>query len=707
MRQLEPLWHAPRNQDPEYPNRLASSGKMPVIGEGVLVRVDLVYHDGTALILSDPFTGQVHRKATDEEAKKIGTHTSVMECYGKLADHQIALTFDDGPSDKYTPKLLEILKRESVPATFFMLGEQVLAHPKIAQRVASDGHMIGGHTLTHIDFDDHGTYRNRQEVLATQRIIRDIAGVDTRTYRLPYTTEEENVRGILTAQQLGQQEVGFDLDTADWEYGAGSDEIPLPKLDGAGRVVVMHDGGNNREQTLALVEKLIHEAKAKGYTFVTIAPLLTPEYLPKSIDPTMDDRVTTLFLQIVLADWEPILHAVMLYTTIATTGLMVLYAGMAWLRSRRLQTKAAPAGSVTYAVSILIPAYNEAAVIRDTLDNLRSVLAAYPNDAEVIVLPNNCKDNTQQIAEAYAMTWPQLRVIPSASGKHSALNAGIGAARHDVIVMIDADTRLQADTLAHLTRHFADKAIGGVAGHVKVGNRKGLLPLFQKTEYLWGICIDRLALGVLVAPGACTAWWKTALLETGGVHGDTKAEDFDLTLRFKARDAKERRRVIQDVLAVAWTEAPSTLGDLWGQRVRWMYGTLQAFWKNKHMVLRWRYGWQGMVLMPYTVLSLVLAMIFLPLALGMAVMAVAGGSWQGILWFVGFAAAVNFVSVLTATRIAKEDWRHLLIVPVYRLIDAPLRMCVLFATIFKVVKGRDAKWFSAERKNDIAVELTA
>lgn len=677
---------------------LLTDDGMPAIGSGPLVRINRVRQLNGNTYLVDPFSGAVRRKATPYEIKLIGSHTSVMERFGKLNRRQLALTFDDGPSAKYTPQLLDLLARHSVPATFFVVGEHVLEHPNTLRRMVREGHMIGGHTLTHARFESD-TLAKREEFIGTQRIIRDIADYDTRLSRLPYGGPELNPLGVAIGQQLGYQEVNFTLDTHDWEYGP-DETIPLPKLDGSGHVIVMHDGGTDRLTTLHLVERLIKEARAKGYTFTTLAPLLDKRIAPTRAKSALDDRISRVGLWAWLVAAERLLiwnRWFMISGIILAALITILYIVLALHkhRYRSLQLLWPTAELEPDPVSVVIPTKNEGTVIGSTIEQL--AYTAHPQ-FEVIVVDNGSTDDTLDVLHTYAERYPWLRILTSPPGKATALNRGIRAATYDIVVTIDADTLVTPTTLTMLARHFADPRVGGVAGNIKVGNLNNLLTRFQAVEYLNGICIYKTAEGVAVAPGALAAWRKRVLQEVGGVHADSFAEDFDLTLRVR----RAGWHVIQDNEAVAYTEAPETLRGLWGQRVRWMHGTMQVMWKHRAMFCRPRYGWLGMYLMPNIVVSMFLPLVFMPLWFVTVVLGIWSQSWLGLAMFSLFAATINFLSTAAAIQMAKERKTHLWIVPIYWYIYGPLRMFVAYAATMRCLKGKAHRWFSPVRTNSVA-----
>jgi len=726
LEQFSPIWQASENTNPDYPWQLiaANGGTLPVIGEGDLVSVKLVKRIGDKTYLADPYTGELFRQASDAEVKTIGTHTAVTVFYNYLANKQIALTFDDGPS-AYTSQILDVLEEYNVPATFFVIGNNVLTTPngqELLQRMTHDGDIIGGHTLTHVNFNEHGSMRDREEVIGTQHIIRQATGINTQIYRLPEGSEQNNALGLAINGQLGYGiQVGDDLDTEDWYYQMVQPDrpIPLPTLDTNGHVVVMHDGGGDRQQTVYLLEKFIKEAKAQGYTFTTVAPLLSRQYLPTKVSATINDYVSTFGLWLIANGWRQLFNSIMVSTTSLTLLLMVLSITVAAIRNMKQQKRINQGPKRLFPVSIIMPTYNEEKSLKSTLENLRAVLARYPRKSEVLVILNGCTDRTPEIAHAFAREWSQLRVLESAPGKANASNLGCLKAKYRIGVFIDADTKLTDQTLFHMVPYFSDKRVGCVAGHIKVGNSLKitnsknffglLLVLFQKTEYLWGTCIDKVAMSPAVAPGAGSAFWLPRIKEVGGYSSRTFAEDFDITLRVRGRRGEERSKTIQDVHAVFLTEAPDTLRSLWGQRLRWGLGTLQACWMNRHMIFRPQYGWHGMFLLPYILMSFVMTAIFIPLVFVTLGMAIVSGNWQSLLLVVAFSSAVNIVTVFAAIGIAKESWVHLVIVPIYRFFDMLLRLCVLVVVTTQAMRGSAHRWFRPERRDNVTLSnaLTA
>ena len=233
-------------------------------------------------------------------------------------------------------------------------------------------------------------------------------------------------------------------------------------------------------------------------------------------------------------------------------------------------------------MSVIIPAYNEERVI---VASVRRVLASDYPGIEVIVADDGSKDRTSAlVAEAFADDPRVTLMTLTNGGKAAALNRALAQAHSEVVIALDADTQFEPETIARLTRWFADPAIGAVAGDARVGNRVNLVTRWQAIEYITAQNLERRALAgfdaMTVVPGAVGAWRRTALESVGGYPENTLAEDQDLTIAIQ----RAGWRVSYDPRAVAWTEAPETFRALAKQRYRWAFGTLQCLWKHRGVI---------------------------------------------------------------------------------------------------------------------------
>jgi GT2 family glycosyltransferase len=199
------------------------------------------------------------------------------------------------------------------------------------------------------------------------------------------------------------------------------------------------------------------------------------------------------------------------------------------------------------------------------------------------------------------------------SGKPAALNTGAAAASHELIVMMDGDTVFKPVTVRELVQPFADPRVGALAGNAEVGNRDTLIGAWQHLEYMMDFNLDRRMYDVLdcmpTIPGAIGAFRRTALQQAGGMSDDTLAEDTDVTMALHRAGWK----VVYPENARAWTEAPVSMKQLWSQRYRWSYGTMQAMWKHRHALLeRGPAGHFGRVGLPFVALFMVVTPLLAP-----------------------------------------------------------------------------------------------
>jgi poly-beta-1,6 N-acetyl-D-glucosamine synthase len=232
-------------------------------------------------------------------------------------------------------------------------------------------------------------------------------------------------------------------------------------------------------------------------------------------------------------------------------------------------------------VSIIVPAFNEAPMIRSVLESLLAV--DYPR-CEVIVVDDGSSDQTFLRALPFQQRRAEIdiRVLVKANGgKFDALNHGIAQARGEIVVCIDGDSIVARDALRYLVAHFDDPNVGAVAGNVRVVNRATIWSGLQALEYVVGLGLAKRAQSaagaVAIVPGPLGAFRKSALADVNAYDGDTFAEDFDLTMKLLALGW----HVVYEPRAVVLTEAPERTLDLLRQRYRWTRGSLQVLGKRK------------------------------------------------------------------------------------------------------------------------------
>jgi peptidoglycan/xylan/chitin deacetylase (PgdA/CDA1 family)/GT2 family glycosyltransferase len=543
--------------------------------------------------------------------------------HGGLVSHQpdpgrrIALTFDDGPSTEWTPKIAAILKARHVPATFFEVGSQVVRHPDLTRMLFRDGFELGDHTFTHANLVGLPSWEARLQIDLTESAISGITGLRPRLVRPPYssipeavTANEERTWGAIAAD--GYTITLANYDTEDWSRPGVStilnNVLGEPNIrHGIGGIVLMHDAGGNRAETVAALPKLIAALRARHFTFDTVSRLAGIPIAQAEVPASAAQRLrgSAFDAMLGLAGFVTnFLTRVVLLVTILVGLRMLLGLILARIqlgRERRLiDAGSAPAGlnpagntlagatpgedaSAAFAppVSILVPAHNEQVGIERAVRSLAG--SRYTGPLEVIVVDDGSTDTTPAIVQGLGLK--RVRLMRQANaGKAAALNRALTASRHEIIVTVDADTVFEPDTLALLVQRFREPDVGAISGNTKVGNRHGLIGRWQHIEYVMGFNLDRRVYEVLgctpTVPGAIGAFRRQALADIGGVSGATLAEDTDITLDI----GRFGWRVVYEARARAWTEAPSTLRALYRQRSRWAYGTIQSMWKHRNAI---------------------------------------------------------------------------------------------------------------------------
>ena len=624
----------------------------------------------------------------------------------------IALTFDDGPDPRWTPQILAVLRRFGAHATFFEVGARAAENPALVRQILQDGDEIGVHTYTHVDLATAG-WRGQAELALTQNALAGTAGIHARLLRMPYSSGPDALTGPdwRAARQAGQDGylvVFADHDTVDWSR-PGIAKIAAAALpDGnRGEVVMMHDGGGDRSETVAAVAELLARLRGKGYRYPTVSGGLG---LPSADVPASPAQRLTgdalVFAQQTADTVAVVLTIVLLVAGLMSTLRVIVLTGIAGAHRRRARR---PPRAAQPPVSVIVPAYNEAAGIEATVRSLCAT--SYRGGHEVIVVDDGSSDETARIVRGmppqFAPGRPDpvpVRVIsqPNA-GKPAALNAGIAAARNDILIMVDGDTVFGPATIGRLTAAFADPAVGAVSGNTKVGNRRSLIGRWQHIEYVVGFNLDRRMFDMLgflpTIPGAIGAFRRCALVAAGYVSADTLAEDTDLTMAI----CRTGYRVAYAETAVAWTEAPGSLRQLWRQRYRWCYGTLQAMWKHKGAVRdRGASGSFGRRCLPYLVLFHVLLPLAAPV---MDLFTVYGLVFLspvrvGALWL-----AFNAVQGMTgwyAFRLDGERARDLWALPLQQIAYRQLLYLVGIQSVVTALLGTRQRWRTVRRTGAFA-----
>jgi cellulose synthase/poly-beta-1,6-N-acetylglucosamine synthase-like glycosyltransferase/peptidoglycan/xylan/chitin deacetylase (PgdA/CDA1 family) len=619
----------------------------------------------------------------------------------RMPPKTIALSFDDGPNPRWTPQILAVLRHYHVPGTFFEIGSLISRYPKITREVVASGSQVGLHTFTHPDLATRSNARVRVELAETDLALAGATGKNTYLLRPPYSSEADAVDNAHLAEMRNTASQGYltvltSTDSEDWRRpGVARIVANATPQAGQGSIVLMHDAGGDRSQTVAALKRFIPKMRARGYRFTTVTDALglpagdTPApFTQRLFGHVMITAVTVSRVIVHTLTWALVLLGAL---TVARLGLMLLVARHH--RRRRADPAFGWGEPPGLAVSVIVPAHNEAANIAATVRSL----TASERPVEVVVVDDGSTDHTAEIVQRLAL--PGVRVIRQANaGKPAALNTGIAAARGEIIVMIDGDTVFEPGTVTELLAPFADPQVGGVAGRACVAGQRSLLTAWQHIEYVVGFGIDRRVYDqwrcMPTIPGVAGAFRRATLLAVGGVSSDTLAEDTDLTMAI----CRAGWRVVYQPEARSHTETPRTLPDLWRQRYRWCYGTLQSMWKHRAAVLAkgpaGRFGRAGLahlalfqvllpLLSPLIDVFLLYGLIFLNPTVTLA-------AWGGMI-------TLQLLTAIYAFHLESERMRVLWLLPLQQILYRQLTYLVVLASVLSALRGIQLRWHSPRR----------
>jgi cellulose synthase/poly-beta-1,6-N-acetylglucosamine synthase-like glycosyltransferase/peptidoglycan/xylan/chitin deacetylase (PgdA/CDA1 family)/spore germination protein YaaH len=644
----------------------------------------------------------------------------------------IALTFDDGPDPVWTPRILDVLKDKHVPATFFVIGSNALTQRKLLERLVREGHEVGNHTYTHPNLANATERETALELNATQRLFQAYTGRSLRLFRPPYfgdaepTTADEIVP-VAEAQKRGYLTVGLHVDPDDWKR-PGVAEIVQRAIDGvesgsdtfATQVVLLHDSGGDRTQTIAALPLLIDALRAKGYRFVPISALANLSHQAVNPPISSSDRLaaeTDLALFSTLGGI--VIGLKWLFAFAISVGILraITLSGLALWQARRESRVIFPPIDPDRFVTVLIPAFNEERVIERSV---RHVLASRDVQVEVIVIDDGSKDRTSAIVREQFADEPRVRLLTLENGgKARALNRGLELAKGEIVIALDADTQFEPATIARLARWFVDPELGAVAGNAKVGNRVNLITCWQALEYITAQNLERRALARLnamtVVPGAVGAWRLSAIRSVGGYPHDTLAEDQDLTIAIQ----RAGWRVAYDQYAVAWTEAPESFKALAKQRYRWAYGTLQCLWKHRATMKSGRPRGLAVIGLPQAILFQILLAAISPvidLALILSIVntwiSVEAHGWEQtqtnidkmLTYWLIFTAIDLLAAFIAFALERRERWRLLWLLIPQRVGYRQVMYYVVLKALAQAMRGPRVGWGKLERSGRVGAK---
>ncbi len=736
-RSLWAVWDGPAEQNaPEKLKSLLPGYDVDMEGSGEIIRIDQRPQKGERSLTVDS-SGVI----TDESFDSLPLPYQVAQ-YG-AKPKSVAITFDDGPDPNFTPRILDVLKAKGVKATFFLIGSQAQKDPGLTRRIYREGNEIGNHTFYHPDISNISKQYMKFELNMTERLFAAKLGVKPILFRPPYSIDQEpdtadQVRPLEIAQDMGYITVGDKIDPSDWKDNPHrtaqqiTDDVlaHLPPCAPAdwlhcGNIILLHDGGGDRTQTVKALPMIIDGLRARGYSIVPVSELMDKQVADVMPAISADERwaarvdsfVFWLFglVRVAIVIVFFVGDLLMTFRLLSVGALAIFDRLRQGRRDRQLPSGYQPP------VAVLIPAFNEEKVIVNTV---HAVLGSNYPALRVIVVDDGSKDNTYEVVcEAFQRECDRGQVLvltKENSGKAEALNFGLARVEEEIFIGIDADTIIAPDAISKLVDYFADAQVAAVAGNTKVGNRVNLWTRWQALEYITSQNFERRALNVFgavtVVPGAIGAWRTKAVRQAGGFHPDTVAEDADLTMSLLEHGG----RVGYEDRALAWTEAPTRPSGLMRQRFRWSFGILQAVWKHRRVFAR--KGTLGWVALPNIVIFQILLPLVSPFidvmfivgALSYAVnryfhpLAADPADFIKLVVFFAAFLVIDFIASVIAFSLERreagqgEDAWLLAHVWLQRFAYRQLFSVVLFKTLKRAIDGRPFSWEKLERTAAVA-----
>ncbi len=717
--------------------------KPTAIGEGELLRIINSPQAGIAaleidsseqLITEQKYTqmpsGYVYEKFA-EDTTEIDKHLG----------HKIVLTFDDGPSAAWTPQILDILEKEKVPATFFIVGINTQENIPLLQRIFKDSFEIANHTYTHSNIAKMSAERADLELKSTRLLIEAVTGRSTILFRAPFNADSEpqtfeEIEPIARSKKDNYITVGESIDPNDWDIknGVNADSIfertKRSALATNGNIVLLHDAGGNRQATVEALPRLIKYFRdTMGCKFTTVADLMgkTKADVMPLVQRSWKLRFNKYFT--IGYYWiSTVVFTLFLVGIFMSISRILIMAALATIQKRK--EKNIPLSTAQPGVSIIVPAYNEEINAVRTVESL--LQQDYPN-LQIVFVDDGSKDSTFKTVSNHFTNVPNVQVVSKENGgKATALNYGINIATNDFVVCIDADTQLKKDAVSQLMKRFyaTDGAplVAAVAGNVKVGNEINVITRWQSIEYTTSQNFDRSAFDLLncitVIPGAIGAFRKSAVIAAGGFTSDTLAEDCDLTMRMH----RLGYRIRNCRTAIAYTEAPETFRQFLKQRFRWSFGVMQSFWKHRDAFFNPKYKNFGMVALPHILIFQMVLPFLAPLAdlilvlslisAGLGIIPASLGSivtFYLVFTFVDMtiaAIAFSFENEALQNQVtqdgqrSKEDYKKLLWLFPQQLIYRQLMYYILIKSFSKALKGELQGWGALKRTGNVKQRAT-
>ena len=684
---------APCREDTGIPGGYAITS----VGRGEVVNLDPTSFDGSRSFNTDS-AGRISCLYTIPPA-----HPTLFRMGGD-SDNLVCLTFDDGPDPEWTPAILDILKARGVKAMFFVLGSEAEKFPDLVRRIAAEGHEIGNHSYTHTDLARVPEALVKLELNANQRLIESLIGKSTALFRPPYDADAhptglDGLAPLRVAQSLGYMTVLENIDPQDWQRPEAAQLVErVKKARATGNIILLHDGGGDRSATVEALPGILDYLQERGDRIVTIGELVGID--EKELMPPLAEKNDVAYIASgtgfgVIRLMGRALKLFLVAASLMVIARTLLVVALAFVHRR----KTAMPASATPPVSVVIPAFNEEKVITQTVGTMLG--SDYPGLLEVLVVDDGSSDGTS--AAVGKIRDPRVRLIRQANaGKARALQNAVAHTMGDILVFADADTQFDRSAVSRLVAAFKDDRIGAVSGQARVGNLRTFVARCQELEYACNFNLDRRAYAawncITVVPGAISAIRRKAIDAAGGFSRETLAEDTDLTLAIH----RAGYRVEYAADALAYTEAPETLGQLAKQRFRWAFGTLQCVWKHRDLTFNPKFKALGWFSLPSIWFFQVLLVALSPLIDLLFLWSLLLGRAGDILpYFLAFVLC-DLVLAMVAVRFERLPWTTAFRIIPQRFLYRPLFSYVIWKSLLRAVRGARVGWGKLPRTASVS-----
>lgn len=669
------------------------------IGRGEVVNLDPTSFDGARSFSADA-AGRISCIY-----KTAPAHPTLFRMGGG-DDHLVCLTFDDGPDPEWTPAILDILKARGVKAMFFVLGSQAEKYPELVRRIAEEGHEIGNHSYTHANLARIPEALVKLDLNANQRLIESLIGKSTALFRPPYDADShptslDELVPIRVAQSLGYMTVLENVDPRDWQDPDAAELLDrVKKARTTGNIVLLHDGGGDRSATVEALPGILDYLQERGDRIVTIGELIgmdEQKLMPPLAEKRDIDYIASGAGFEVIRALGSALKMFLVAASLLVVVRTILVVALALIHKAR--SASAVRSSLTPAVSVVIPAFNEEKVIVRTVATM--LASDYAGALEILVVDDGSTDGTA--AAVGSIGDPRVRLIRQANaGKARALQNAVTRACGEIIVFADADTQFDKHAVSTLVAAFTGDRIGAVSGQARVGNLRTFVARCQELEYACSFNLDRRAYAawncITVVPGAISAVRRKAIEAAGGFSSETLAEDTDLTLSIH----RAGYRVEYSPDALAYTEAPETMSQLARQRFRWAFGTLQCIWKHGDLTFNPKFKALGWFSLPSIWFFQVLLVAFSPLIDLLFLQSLLLGRAADILpYFLAFIVC-DLVLALVAVRLEGMPCKTALRIIPQRFFYRPLLSYVIWKSLLQAMRGAWVGWGKIPRTASVS-----